>query len=76
MGDGFAIQCVYEDMRRPDAVVLVQDGHLVTIPAGYHPNVGSPKGGIRYIYCMVSVEAGDREFMDLHIQSEYGSKLE
>lgn len=76
MDDGFAIQCVYEDMKRPDAVALVQDGHLVAIPAGYHPNVGCPKGGIRYVYCMVSTKAGDRAFMDLNIQRQYGDKLE
>ncbi len=76
MGDGFALQCVYQDMADPDAIALVQNGHLVAIPAGYHPNVGCPKTGIRYVYCMVSTTAEDRQFMDLHTQSIYGDKLE
>ncbi|MCL2527674.1 MAG: 5-deoxy-glucuronate isomerase [Defluviitaleaceae bacterium] len=75
MGDGYALQCVYEDMDKPDAVALVKDGHLVAISEGYHPNVGCPKSGIQYIYCMVSVEAEDRDFMDLTMQSCYGDKL-
>ncbi len=76
MDDGFALQCVYEDMESPGAVALVQNGHLVAIPEGYHPNVGCPKTGIRYIYCMVSVTEGDREFMDLQTQAIYGDRLE
>lgn len=76
MGDGFGLQCVYEDMNSPDAVALVQNGHLIAIPAGFHPNVGCPKTGIRYVYCMVSTTAEDRRFMDLHTQAIYGDKLE
>jgi len=76
MGDGFGLQCVYEDMQDPNAIALVQNGHMVAIPAGYHPNVGCPKTGIRYIYCMVSTTAEDRRFMDLHTQLIYGDKLE
>jgi len=76
MADGFGLQCVYEDMARPDAVALVRDGHLIAIREGYHPNVGCPKTGIQYIYCMVSRTAEDRDFMDLTTQSEYGDRLE
>ena len=76
MGDSFGIQCVYDDLNNPIDVALIQEGHLVAISGGYHPNVGCPKGGIRYIYCMVSTTAEDREFMDLKIQKIYGDKLE
>jgi 5-deoxy-glucuronate isomerase len=76
MGDGFGVQCVYSDMKNPDAVALVEDGDVIAIPGGYHPNAGCPKTGIRYIYCMVSLKEGDRNFMDLHTQSIYGDKLE
>lgn len=76
MGDGFALQCVYREMGKPDEVALVQDYHLVTIPDGYHPNVGCPKTGIRYVYCMVSVKAEDRQFMDLKTQEIFGDRLE
>ena len=75
MGDGFALQCVYEDLKNPHAVALVQNGHVVSIPSGYHPNVGCPKTGIRYVYFMVSTKAEDRVFMDLNMQKEYGDKL-
>ncbi|MEI6738476.1 MAG: 5-deoxy-glucuronate isomerase [Pseudomonadota bacterium] len=75
MDDGFALQCVYEDMQNPDAIALVQNGHLIAIPSGYHPNVGCPKTGIRYVYCMVSTTAEDRIFMDLQTQAIYGDKL-
>ena len=76
MGDGFGVQCVYNDMQRPDTMALVQNHHLVAIPGGYHPNVGCPKTGIRYVYCMVSVTPDDRNFMDLHTQAIYGDRLE
>jgi len=76
MKDGFGVQCVYEDMENPGAVVMVKDGHLVAIPEGYHPNAGCPKTGLQYIYCMVSTTAEDRDFMDMTTQSIYGDKLE
>lgn len=75
MDDGFALQCVYDDLENPSELFLVRDGHLVAIPGGYHPNVGCPKTGIRYIYCMVSTAAEDRNFMDLNIQRQFGDKL-
>lgn len=76
MGDGFAAQFVYDDMNEPAVVALVRDGDVVTIPHGYHPNVGCPCGGICYAYVMVSTTAEDRNFMDLRTQQIYGDKLE
>ena len=76
MGDSFGVQLVYDDIETPYTVAIVKDGHLVAIPKGYHPNCGSPCGGISYIYCMVSVKAEDRSFMDLQTQKIFGSKLE
>ncbi|MDR1934893.1 MAG: 5-deoxy-glucuronate isomerase [Candidatus Accumulibacter sp.] len=76
MGDGFALQCVYEDMGEANAVALVRDGDVVAIPKGYHPNVGCPKSGIRYVYCMVSIAPEERDFMDLRTQRIYGERLE
>lgn len=75
MQDSFGLQCVYDDLDHAK-VCLVRDGHLVAIPGGYHPNCGCPCGGIRYVYCMVSTEEGNREFMDLRTQTIYGDKLE
>nr|MDA3823070.1 5-deoxy-glucuronate isomerase [Bacteroidales bacterium] len=71
MNDSFAVQLIYQDLDNPDLVAIVQDGDLVSIPSGYHPNLGSPAGGISYIYCMVATQAGERNFMDLEIQEKY-----
>jgi len=76
MEDGFALQCVYDDLAEGDAVRMVREGDLIAIPGGYHPNVGCPKTGIHYLFCMVSVKEGDRRFMDLTVQKEFGDKLE
>ncbi len=75
MGNAFGVQCVYDELDTASAYV-VQNGHLVAIPHGYHPNVGCPAGSLRYVYCMVSTTEGDRNFMDLRTQKIYGDKLE
>lgn len=75
MGDSFGIQCVYENLCQADSYV-VTEGDLVSIQKGYHPNCGCPCGGLHYVYCMVSVKEGDREFMNLRTQKIYGDKLE
>jgi 5-deoxy-glucuronate isomerase len=76
MGHAFGIQCLYEELGQPLEVALVQDGDLVSIPQGYHPNVGCPGGKLSYVYCMVSKKTGDRSFMDLNIQKIFGDKFE
>lgn len=76
MFKAFGIQCVYEDMDNPLVVAMVRNGDLVSVPRGCHPSVGCPAGKISYIYCMVSKKAGDRSFMDLHIQEIYGDTFE
>lgn len=76
MGKGFGIQCVYRDLSEPGIAVVVRDGDAVSIPEGYHPNVGSPAGGIQYIYCMTARMPGKRTFMDLRVQKEYGETFE
>ncbi len=76
MGNAFGVQCVYEDMGDPMEVALVRSGDLVSVPRGYHPNVGCPGGKLSYVYCMVSKKPGDRNFMDLHIQEIFGDKFE
>ena len=74
MGDSFGVQCVYDELSTAKAYVI-QNGHLIAIPQGYHPNCGSPHGGIRYMYCMVATTEGERDFMDLRIQSIFGDRL-
>lgn len=75
MGEGFAVQCLYDDIHKPD-VYMVRDGHLVSIPHGYHPNCGCPFAEIKYVFCMVSVNEGERDFMDLTTQKVFGERLE
>jgi len=71
---GFGIQCVYEDMA--DArCFLVQEGDMVAVPRGYHPNVGCPGGRIAYIYVMAARAAGERSFMSLRFQEQFGTRL-
>ena len=76
MGDSFGVQLVYEEdhdgMDDPLNVALVREGHLVSVPGGYHPSVGAPAGGISYVYFMASHVKEERNFMDLSIQSAYG----
>lgn len=78
MGDSFGAQFVYDGdaMDAPDAVALVREGHVVSVPKGYHPSCGSPAGAISYAYVMVSVTPEDRDFMDLTIQPEYGETFQ
>jgi len=75
MGQAFGLQCVYEDLAHPLAVVLVTEGDLVSVPTGYHPSVACPGGRMSYVYCMAAKQPGDRHFMDLTIQAVYGDKL-
>ncbi len=75
MGNSFGIQCVYDDMENPN-VYMVREGDFVSIPTGYHPNVGCPCGGLHYAFVMVSTTEGDRCFMDLRTQKIYGDRLE
>lgn len=76
MGNAFGIQCVYDDMDHPYMVAMVREGDLISIPRGYHPNVGCPGGRISYVYCMVAKKPGDRKFLDLSFQQIYGDKFE
>jgi 5-deoxy-glucuronate isomerase len=76
MGNAFGVQCLYEDLDQPLEVAIVREGDLVSIPKGYHPNVGCPGGKLTYAYCMVSIVPGDRNFMDLNIQTLFGDKFE
>lgn len=76
MNNKFGVQLVYEDMDNPLYVGLVRDGDMISIPRGYHPNIGCPAGRICYIYAMAARKAGERNFMDLHIQEDFGGKFE
>ncbi|HEY63291.1 MAG TPA: hypothetical protein G4O02_01850 [Caldilineae bacterium] len=72
MGRAFGIQCVYESLDEPLFCGIVRDGDMVAVPRGYHPNVGCPGGRISYIYAMAARVAGQRDFMALRFQKEFG----
>lgn len=76
MGKEFGLQLVYENLDNPLYVGIVRNGDMVSIPRGYHPNVGCPVGRICYIYAMAARKVGERKFLDLHIQENFGSKFE
>jgi len=76
MGQAFGIQCVYETLDEVKFVGIVRDGDMVAVPGGFHPNAGCPGGRICYMYAMAARVAGERDFMTLRIQEEFGDKLE
>ncbi len=71
MGGGFGVQLVYRSLDAPDAALVVRDGDVVSIPGGYHPNVGAPAAPMAYIYCMAARVPGVRNFQDYRIQSGF-----
>lgn len=78
LGDAFGVQLVYDDgpgMDAPANVALVQEGHLVSVPGGYHPSVGCPARPMSYVYFMASRTPEERDFMDLTIQPRFGDKF-
>jgi 5-deoxy-glucuronate isomerase len=72
MGRAFGIQCVYEDLASPLFCGIVREGDMVAVPGGFHPNVGCPGGRISYIYAMAARVPGQRDFMALRFQEEFG----
>lgn len=72
---GFGIQCVYETLDDPAFCGIVREGDMVAVPRGFHPNVGCPGGRISYLYAMAARVAGERKFMALRFQREFGDRL-
>lgn len=75
MGRAFAIQCIYESLEEPLFCGIVREGDMVAVPRGFHPNVGCPGGRISYVYAMAARVAGQRDFMALRFQEEFGDKF-
>ena len=74
MDGGFGIQCVYEDLDDAQCF-LVREGDMVAVARGFHPNAGCPAGQIAYVYAMAARVAGERSFMALRFQEEFGKKF-
>ena len=75
MDNAFGIQCVYETLEEPTFCGIVREGDMVTVPRGFHPNVGCPGGRIGYLYVMAARVAGQREFMALRFQEDFGQSF-
>jgi 5-deoxy-glucuronate isomerase len=75
MGQAFGIQCVYEILDAPLFCGIIREGDMVSVPRGFHPNVGCPGGRISYVYAMAARVAGQRDFMALRFQEEFGDKF-
>lgn len=75
MGNAFGIQCVYETLDEPKFCGIVREGDVVAVPRGFHPNVGCPGGRIAYVYAMAARAAGQRDFMALRFQEEFGDRF-
>jgi 5-deoxy-glucuronate isomerase len=76
----WGIQLVYTDPRSPELVVVVREGDVVLMPAGYHPGVSAPGGSLNFLWMMAAHREGvDRQFGVVNVQPEYaagGSGLE
>jgi 5-deoxy-glucuronate isomerase len=70
----FGIQLVYTNPQAPELAVVVREGDIVVMPAGYHPGVGAPGGGINFVWMMAAHREGvDRQFGVVNVQPEYAS---
>jgi 5-deoxy-glucuronate isomerase len=76
----FGIQLVYTKPDDPELAVVVREGDVVLMPAGYHPNVAAPGGRIGFLWMMAATrEVEDRKFGVVNVQPEFaagGSGLE
>lgn len=77
----FGIQFVYENPNAPDEhALVVREGDVVLMPAGYHPNVSVPGHSINFLWIMAAHrETIDRQFGVVNVQPGFdtaGSGLE
>jgi len=75
MGQAFGVQCIYETLDAPLFCGIVREGDMVAVRRGYHPNAGCPGGRISYVYAMAARVAGERAFMALRFQEEFGDRF-
>ena len=76
----FGVQLVYVDDGTPEVAVIVREGDVVLMPAGYHPNVAAPGGSINFLWMMAANrETEDRRFGVVNVHPDFaqaGSGLE
>jgi len=70
----FGIQLVYTEPQAPELAVVVREGDVVLMPAGYHPGVGAPGGSINFLWMMAAHREGvDRQFGVVNVQPEFAA---
>ncbi len=72
---GFGIQMMYDDMKKPYLVTPVFEDDAVVITKGYHPNVGAPGYGIKFVWMMAALNPEkDRDWNIMHWQEEFAGR--
>jgi 5-deoxy-glucuronate isomerase len=70
----FGIQLVYTNPASPELAVVVREGDVVLMPAGYHPNVAVPGGQINFLWMMAANrEDEDRKYGVVNVQPDFAS---
>jgi 5-deoxy-glucuronate isomerase len=68
----FGIQLVYTDPEAPELAVVVREGDVVLMPAGYHPGVSAPGSSLNFVWMMAAHREGvDRQFGVVNVQPEF-----
>ena len=69
---GWGVQFVYTDPQNPELVVVVREGDVVAMPAGYHPNVASPGCSVGFLWMMAAArETEDRLFGVVNVHPDF-----
>jgi 5-deoxy-glucuronate isomerase len=70
----FGVQLVYTNPQEPELATIVQEGDIVLMPQGYHPNVAAPGGSINFVWMMAAHrEDADRQYGVVNVQPEFAS---
>jgi 5-deoxy-glucuronate isomerase len=71
----FGIQMMYSDIEKPHLVTPVFDNDAVVITKGYHPNVGIPGYGIKFVWMMAALKPEvDRDWNIMNWEKEFAGR--
>jgi len=71
----YGIQLMYDDAGEIDFLTRVFENDAVVIHKGYHPNVGIPGYGIKFVWMMAAFRPHvDREWTDMHFEEPFAGK--
>ena len=70
----FGVQLVYTNSRDPELATMVQEGDVVLMPQGYHPNVAAPGGSINFLWMMAAnIEDEDRQYGVVNVHPDFAT---